>query len=358
MSNSRRWIFLWVVASLLSTGCSGSAGVIPVPQPSGSAGPPNALGRGTLAVISHKGPHQFVLIFPPNGDKFIRQIPIRDEHGQHLVGNSLAFDRRGHLYIGMHDTSPGGKYLILEVDLQSGAVVRFVVVPGWSDSSVATDDENYLYVNTKATVGGDVEIFRNDRETHPYLRIKDHHIPVRIVVDRHGLWVGYFGLFAAVLARYRLRSTDRTLFQPIATNRIDALMLNPEGSLAAVLTKRENAKDVVDAIDVKSGKSVRKLAEAAHLTAMTRDESGDVFIGEQRINGGEWTIAVTNFSKAFYGRYASIGAPQALATSPLDGTLYVASRATSGIRVYNSKNGKLLKELSAGDDPSALAFEP
>lgn len=36
---------------------------------------------------------------------------------------------------------------------------------------------------------------------------------------------------------------------------------------------------------------------------MTRDESGDVFIGEQRVNRGEWTIAVTNFGKDFYGRY-------------------------------------------------------
>lgn len=193
-------------------------------------------------MISHKGPHQFVLIFPPNSDNFTRQIPIRDEHGQHLVGNSLAFDRRGHLYIGTHDTSPGGKYLILEVDLHSFTVVRHIVVPGWSRSSVAIDDENYLYVNTKATIGGDIEIFRNNRDTQPYLRIKDHHNPVRIFIDRHGLWVGYHGLFSAVLARYRLRSTDRTLFQPLPTNRIDGLMLNSEGSLAAVLSKGGTSK--------------------------------------------------------------------------------------------------------------------
>lgn len=355
MSGSHRWRPLWIVLSLLCAGCSGSVGTVPVPpQPSGSPAPPIALGRGTLAVISHKGSHEFVLIFPPNSDTPTRQIPIHDEHGQHLKGNSLAFDRRGHLYIGMHDTK-GGKYYILEVDIHNWAVVRDIVVPGWAFSSVATDDENYLYVNTKVAVGGDIDIFRDNRETKPYLQIKDHHNPVSTFVSRDALWIGYSGLFSRVLARYRLHSTERTLFEPISTGRVDAMTVNPEGSLVAVLTK-DASRPTVNVFDV-NAKRLRKLLEAVHLSAITSDESGDVFIGEYRDR--EWTIAVTNFGGNSFGRITSSGQPaQALAVSPLDGTLYVATRNASDVRVYNSQNGKFLKDLPVGFNPSALAFEP
>ena len=112
----------------------------------------------------------------------------------------------------------------------------------------------------------------------------------------------------------------------------------------------------MNVFDVKS-KSVRKLLEAAQLSAITSDEAGDVFIGEYR--NREWTIAVTNFSGGFFGRITSSAQPaQALAISPLDGTLYVASRNASDVGVYNSQNGKLLKDLPVGFNPSALAFEP
>ena len=355
MFDPHRWRLSWIVLSLLCAGCSGSAGTVPMPQPSVSPAPPIALGRGTLAVISHKGSHEFVLIFPPNGDQPTHQIPIHDEHGQHLKGNSLAFDRRGHLYIGMHDTSQGGKYYILEVDIHNWVVVRDIVVSGWSFSSVATDNENYLYVNTKAAVGGDIDIFRDNRETKPYLEIKDHHNPVSTFVARDALWVGYSGLFSRVLARYRLRSTERTLFEPISTGRVDAMTVNPEGSLVAVLTK-DASRPTAHVFDVNS-KRLRKLLEAAQLSAMTSDESGDLFIGEYKDR--EWTIAVTDFGGNSFGRITSSAHPaQALAVSPLDGTLYVASRNASDVRVYNSQNGKFLKDLPVGFNPSALAFEP
>jgi len=155
------------------------------------------VGSGTLAVISHKGPHQFVLVFPPNGDEPIHQIPIHDEHGQHLKGKSLAFDRRGHLYIGMHDTSPDGKYFVLEVDIHNWKVVRTIVVPGSPLSMVATDDQSYLYVNTTAFGTGVIDIFRNNLETKPYLQIVVNlHNPRRLFVSRDALWVGYTGLLS------------------------------------------------------------------------------------------------------------------------------------------------------------------
>ena len=143
----------------------------------------------------------------------------------------------------MHDTSPGGKYLVLEVDIHNWTVVRHIVVPGWSFSTVATDNENYLYVNIKAAIGGDIDIFRNNLETKPYLEIKDHHNPTTIFVAPEALWVGYSGLFSRVLARYNLRSTNRTLFAPISTGRVDAMTVNPEGSLVAVLTKDSATPD-------------------------------------------------------------------------------------------------------------------
>lgn len=357
MSGSRLWPLSWIVLSLLCVGCSGSAGTVTVPQPSGSPGPPGALGRGTLAVISHKGAHQFVLVFPPNGDEPIHQIPIHDEHGQHLKGQSLAFDRRGHLYIGMHDTSPNGKYLILEVDIHNWKVVRTIAVPGSPLSMVATDDQSYLYVNSTAFGTGVIDIFRNNLETNPYLQIVVNlHNPRRIFVSKDALWVGYTGLLSPVLARFRLRSTDRTLFEPIP-GRADAMAVNREESSVAVLTDRNNpnAEDFVDVFDVPS-KRTHKLLRANRLSTLTSDQSGDVFIGEYKDR--DWTIAVTNFGGTSFGRITSSAHPaHALAVNPLDGTLYVAFRNASDVGVYNSQNGKFLKDLPVGFNPTALAFE-
>lgn len=355
----RRLSLLWLVANLLCVGCS--SGIVgTLPQPSNSPAPPSVLGRGTLAVISRDGPRQRVLIFPPNSDRFTKEIPIRDEHGQHLEGNSLAFDRRGHLYIGMHDTSPDGKYLILEVDIHNWKAVRTIVLPGSSHSRVATDDQSYLYVNSTAFGTGVIDIFKNNLETKPHLQIKVNlHNPRTIFVGRDALWVGYTGLLSPVLARFRLRSTDRTLFEPIP-GRADAMTVNREESSVAVLTDQNNpnAKDFVDVFDVQS-KRTRKLLRADRLSTLTSDESGQVFMGEQRDARGEWSIAVTTFDHKFILRITSSDTrSNALAISPLDGTLYVAFKNKSNVDVYNPQNGKVLKHLRVGFDPSVLAFEP
>ena len=141
-------------------------------------------------MISHKGAHQFVLVFPPNGDEPIRQIPIHDEHGQHLKGQSLAFDRRGHLYIGMHDTSPNGKYLILEVDIHNegrahhrgpGIALKY----GRDRRSELSLRQQYGFFGT-----GVIDIFRNNLETNPYLQIVVNLHNPRIFVSKDALWVG------------------------------------------------------------------------------------------------------------------------------------------------------------------------
>ncbi len=353
-----RWKFLLIVVCVVSAGC-GSAGTVTPPEPSSSPAPPNVLGRGTLAVISRDGARQRVLIFPPNSDKFVREIPIRDEHGQHLTGTSLAFDRRGHLYIGTLDTSES-KYFILEVDIHNWKVVRTLVLPGSELSTVATDDEGYLYVNATAFGTGLIDIFRNNLETKPYLQIKvGLHNPRRIYVGRDALWVGYTGLLSPVLARFRLRSTDRTLFEPIS-GRADAMTVNRDESLVAVLTDQNNpnAEDYVNVFDVHA-KRTHKLLRANRLSTMISDESGDLFMGEKQNAHSEWTIAVTTFDKKFFLRITTTSTPsRALAISPLDGNLYVAFQNDSDVDAYNPQNGKLLRRLPVGFDPSALAFEP
>src|SRR5690348_10300422 len=147
--------FPWILAALLFAGCGGGGGT--VPQPSTLPRPPAVLGRGSLAVVNIAQRNaKRVWAFPPHGENFTREFLV---HGSQYELNSLAFDRRGHLYIGFNDTSSGGKYNVVEVNVQSGEVVREIRVPQWSDSSVATDDQDNLYVNTKSFIGGNVEIF-------------------------------------------------------------------------------------------------------------------------------------------------------------------------------------------------------
>lgn len=359
MFHLHRRSFLWIAVGLISAGCGGSTGSVP-PQPSSSPAPPSVLGRGTLAVISREGARQRVLIFPPNSDKPAREILIHDEHGQHLKGKSLVFDRRGHLYIGTHDTSANGKFFILEVDIHNWKVVRTIEVPGSERSMVATDNENYLYVNSTAFGTGVIDVFRNNLETKPYLQIKvGLHNPRSIFVGRDALWVGYTGLLSPVLARFRLRSSDRTLFEPIP-GRADAMTVNRDESFVAVLTDQNNpnSKDFVDVFDVGS-KRTHKLLRADRLSTLTSDESGELFMGEQRNARGEWSIAVTTFDNKFILRITSSDTPsRALAISPLDGNLYVAFQNKFDVDVYNPRNGTLLKQLPVGFNPSALAFEP
>ena len=157
MFNSHRWSLLWTVASLLCGGCSGSAGTVPrpPPQPSVSPAPPIVTGSGTLAVNQLADNENVISIFGPHSNKAIRQLTIAAQF--HV--NSVAFDRREHLYIGYNDTSKDGRYLIQEINLRNWTNVRLIHVPQWNQSSVATDDQNNLYVNTKSLLGGDIKIF-------------------------------------------------------------------------------------------------------------------------------------------------------------------------------------------------------
>lgn len=345
MSRSRRWSLLWLVASLTFAGCGGNAVTAPL-QPSSPA-PPTALGRGTLAVVDQTSTATRILVFPPHSDKFTQEISLG---GPNLGANSLAFDRRGHLYIGLNNPTGNGKYEVIEVNVQNRKLVREITdLPSWSHSSVATDDENVLYVNTKAFVGGDVKLYRPE-DTKPWREIKDPHSPLTILVARGSLWVGYEGAFADALARYRLRSTDRTWFQHVANYTPVALAVNPEGTLVAAKSRR-NSKTSVQVADVNADKRAQLYAGDARTIAS--DDSGHLYIAEMR--GRIHPCTFRDCSQYFDTNTTVL----ALAVSPLDGMLYLASNGKPSIQVYDPQTRSRVMYIPIpGGFPSQIAIEP
>ena len=351
MSRLRCRSLLWIVVGLLWVGCSGSISTV-APPPLVSPAPPVVAGRGTLAVVNVADPNaKRVWIFPPHSDKFSREIIF---HGSQFEPNSLAFDRRGHIYIGVNDTSSPGAYRVLEVNVRDFKVAREIDgLRQWNRGSVGTDDQSNLYVATKAFVGGDIKIFRPDRGTRPYIEIKDPLEPIRMLVGRNALWVGYTGaagIFNA-LARYRLRSTDQTWVQSIGSDLTSALAANPDDSLlAAVLTL--NKKGVVDVFDPKSRKRARILEGHGR---MTSDESGNLYVAERPDK-----VHVCSFrscTHAFETPYT--WSPLAVAVSPLDGMLYVTTGGKPSLEIYDPRTGKLVMRIAQqGFQPTALAIEP
>jgi DNA-binding beta-propeller fold protein YncE len=347
--NARRWSLAWIAAGLLGAGCSGNAVTLPL-QPSSSPAPPIVMGRGTLAVINRADPNaRRVWVFPPHSDQF-REIIIP---GSNFEPNSLAFDRRGHLYIGINNTSPGGGYQVMEVNLQNFKIIRDIRgMPSWPNSSVAIDDQNVLYVNTKAFIGGDIKMFRRGEST-PSLEIKEPISPLTTLIAQNALWIGNEGFPSNVLTRYRLYSTDRTLFETIGRAFTISLAVNPESSLIATFVRR-NSTRAVDVIDVKSGKRARTLLEGNRLQAMTSDGSGRIYISE--VSPGK--IHICDFQGCHHSFETHSSRPEAIAVSPLDGNLYVANLGKANIQAYD-RTGKLVTTFAHGDFfPSVLAIEP
>lgn len=353
-SRLRSWSFAWIVASLLCVGCSGNAGT--APAPSVLPTPPVVATRGTLAVamVGDAGASR-VRIFPPHSDKFTRERVVDSSRFQ---PNSLAFDRRSHLYIGYSDTSSGGRYEVDEIDVQRWALVRELHFPQWSYTSIATDDHDNLYVNTKSLVGGDIKIFRNNTETKPYIEIRDHHSPVTMLVGRDALWVGYEGVFEDAVARYGLRSTDRTRFETIGKNLPLKLAVNSDGSLIAAMVSRKSSR-AVNVIEVKTGKRLRTLVEG-NLTSMTSDESGHVYISEaSHGHGTSAKLYLCNFSSCARSFETDSSRVVSLAVSPLDGMLYVANFGKTRVDVYNPRTAELARTIWLTQfNLRTLAIEP
>ncbi len=338
MLGMRRSRSLWMFAGLLCAGCGGGGGGGTVPQP--PPGPPAVLGTGTLAVIVNSSR---VLVYPPNGDKPAREFSLPG------YVNSLAFDRRRHLYIGFNHEN----YFVRDVDVQTGDRARLIELqPGWNQSSVATDSNNVLYVNTKSTVGGDVKLFRTEDTGKPYLEIKDPLTPLTIQVARGALWVGYYGVFTDAIAKYDLRSTKQTAFNNVGAFTRPTLAINPAGSLVAAAVRR-HGKPTVAVYEMSSGRW-KQIVESS-IQAMVSDDSGNLYIGLR--NG---RILQCTFSDCPHSFETNL-LISALALSPLDGMLYVASDQVKeqGIYVYNPRTTSRVRTIPLlGETPSVVAMEP
>ena len=189
---------LRIAASLLFAACSGTAPT--VSTPSESAGPPSVLGRGTIAV-------SFAIRLRTRSACW-SSLPtaITIERSYRWVErnpNSLAFDGRQHLYIGINDTG-ANRYAIREIDLPKFKLHREftsrrrgrTVRSPWMRTTC-------LYVNTKAFVGGNIKMFKRG-EREPSLEIKEPLSPVTTRVANNALWIGNEGFPSNVLTRYRL----------------------------------------------------------------------------------------------------------------------------------------------------------
>jgi hypothetical protein len=259
----------------LCAGCNGGTDHL-VPPPTVPPSPPNVTGRGTLAVanISNRNAKR-VWAFPANSDRFTRELLF---HGSKYDLNSLAFDGKGNLYVGFNNTEFAGTYGVVEVNLHNSDVIRELHVAQWPQSSVATDDHDNLYLNNKAFVGGDINMYGNNNDTKPYARIKNHRSPVTMTIGGGSLWVGYEGAPNNALARYRLRSTDETWFKTIGDDVPVSLAPNADGSLVAAFVKRKSNGRAVDVYDVKSGTRARTLLHQNNLAVMTGDNAGHLYI--------------------------------------------------------------------------------
>ena len=246
------------------------------------------------------------------------------------------------------------EYFVREVNVQSGDRLRSIDLrPSFSFSSVATDDHNVLYVNTKSLIGGDVELFRPEDRT-AYLKISDPLTPLTISVARDSLWVGFQGAFSDALARYRLRSKDQTWFKNVGNYVPIGVEVNPDGTLVAVAVKR-HGKTTVAVYEIKSGKWTQ--VHEGDTRALASDDSGNLYIAQtkSRILQCSYRDCPHSFETHLNIR--------AMVRSPLDGMLYVAGENTPdrqpGVYVYNPRTTSLVRFLPTGKTPPHhLAIEP
>jgi hypothetical protein len=352
-----RWTISWIATATLCVGCNGNVSHI-VPPPTGSPSPPNVNSVGTLAVVNISDRNaKRVWAFPPNSDQFTREIKFPDSK---YDPNSLAFDGKGHLYVGFNNTEFAGSYGVVEVNLRNSDVLREIRVAQWPQSSVATDDQDNLYVANKALIGGDVNLYGNNKDTKPYARIKNHRSPVTMTIGGGSLWVGYEGVPNNALARYRLRSTEETWFKTIGDDVPISLAANADGSLLAAFVKRKSDGRAVDIYDVKSGTRARTLLHENNLAAMTSDGAGDLYVAETGQQGtGDAKIHACTFRGCSIALQTHSRRAIAMAISPLDGKLYVTMDGKPSVQVFNTKTGNFERIIIRREfEPTALALEP
>ncbi len=356
MYSLRRYI-LWIVPALLCVACSGSVGTNPPPpQPLPSPGPPFVVGHGTLAVLDVANPkaRQIRLFHPGSTREFATIV----SPGERYHPNSLAFDRRGHLYIGTNDTEGLGEYIVSEFRISDLERIREIHdLPRWNHSSVATDDQNYLYVNTPALLGGDIKIYSPNVDRKPFLEIKDFALPMTMLPAPNLLWVASQAIHGSFLDGYAVRSRMSKFSHSLRGVNASKITVNSDGdgSLAAVFSQIALSPDFMVAVYSQKSGFLKKIAEGRNLKAMVGDNANTIYVSESspgKVLQCDWQhcrdYLTTNSND-----------PVALAINPRNRNLYVANRDAGNVTVY--RPGETLPLLTINPShfvPTALAVEP
>ena len=356
MYSLRRYI-LWIVPALLCAACSGNVGTNPAPPPPApSPGPPFIAGHGTLAVIDVANPKaRQVRLFHPGSTREFATIVFP---GERYHPNSLTFDRRGHLYIGSNDTQGFGEYIVSEFKVSNLERVREIRdLPRWNHSSVATDDQNYLYVNTPAFLGGDIKIYSPNVDRKPFLEIKDLGTPMTTLPAPNRLWVASQTIHGSFLDGYEVRSRKREFSHSLGGVNASKITVNADGdgSLAAVFSQRPLSPDFMVAVYSQKTGFLKKIAEGRNLKAMAGDNANTIYVSES--SPGKVLLCDWQHCRDYLATNSN--EPVALAVNLRNRNLYVANRDAGNVQIY--RVGETIPFLTIAPskfEPTALAVEP
>ena len=355
MYRLRRYI-LWIVPALLCAACSGSVGTTPAPPAPPSPGPPFVAEHGTLAVIDVANPkRREVRLFRPDSDREFSTIVFP---GERYHPNSLTFDRRGHLYIGSNDTQGFGEYIVSEFKVSNLERVREIRdLPRWNHSSVATDDQNYLYVNTPAFLGGDIKIYSPNVDRKPFLEIKDLGTPMTTLPAPNRLWAASQTIHGSFLDGYQVRSRKREFSHSLGGVNASKITVNGEGdgSLAAVLSQRPLSPDFMVTVYSEKTGFLKKIAEGRNLKAMAGDNANTIYVSES----GPGQVLICDWQHCQNHFATNSDNPVALAVNPRNRNLYVANRDAGNVAVYHPGAGQPFLTIKPTKfEPTAIAVEP
>jgi hypothetical protein len=341
-----------VVFVLAMVDCGGGS-VTSVPQP--SAGAPLPFAPGTLAVYSNYFNDRTVSVYQPNSDKEYRRFTLPDKTWQ---AEAMAFDHRGVLSLAIKDAK--GAHILLEYSVPEGRIIHIVTfakTPGEFDSEIAVDDQNYIYLNSRTLLGGDVLIVRGGSVV---TRIKTARIPLSLLVANNFLWVGFQGFIKGRVQWYRLRSTDQVGGFDVGPIRPQKLALSKDGSRIAILAHDPagNVGRVVSiSVETRLGKDI--LRHQKLLTALARDNADNLYVGAGYPGRAYHCtfLACTTTLPTGFPIVADV------AVSPVTQDVYLAGYSSDSVdgqvEVYQARTLRLIRTIKGKDfSPRLLALEP
>jgi DNA-binding beta-propeller fold protein YncE len=151
-----------------------------------------------------------------------------------------------------------------------------------------------------------------------------------------------------------LRSKQQTWLKSVGTYLPTPVAVNPEGSLVAAKIRR-NGKTTVSVYEVNSSRWTQ--IHEGDTQAMVADDSGNLYIAQKHSR-----ILLCTFRDCPHSFETNLEIT-ALALSPLDGMLYVATNGATnnkpGIYVYDPRTTSLVRYISTGKHrPNHIAIEP